>query len=59
MQYGFSPFVAREACGDRHQSVNASNLFNMNSKFAEVVGKEDMMTLIDGIRRHLDTNGAK
>lgn len=49
MQYGFSPFVVKEACGDRHEAVHESNLFDMNSKFAEVVSEEDMMLLIDGI----------
>jgi maleamate amidohydrolase len=26
MQYGYSPFVVKEACGDRHVSVNDSNV---------------------------------
>jgi len=58
MQDGFSHFVAREARGDRHQSVNDSNLFDMESKFAEVVREEDMMTLTDvmGRKSHLDTD---
>ena len=51
MQYGFSPFVVREACGDRHQAVNDNNLFDMDAKFAEVVGQEDMMRLIDEIKK--------
>jgi len=51
MQYGFSPFVVREACGDRHESVNDSNLFDMNAKFAEVVPEEEIMRLIDGIKK--------
>lgn len=51
MQYGFSPFVVREACGDRHQSVIDSNLFNTESKFAKLVGEVDMMTLINGMEK--------
>ena len=51
MQHGYSPFVVREACGDRHQSVNDSNLFDMSQKFAEVVSEEDIMTMIDGINK--------
>lgn len=50
MQYGFSPFVVREACGDRHEAVHESNLFDMNSKYAEVVKEEDAMALIDSIK---------
>jgi maleamate amidohydrolase len=41
----------REACGDRHQAVNDNNLFDMNSKFAEVVLEEEMMTMIDGLKK--------
>ncbi|KAM3085268.1 hypothetical protein ACMFMG_003695 [Clarireedia jacksonii] len=51
MQHGYSPFVVREACGDRHASVNDSNLFDMSQKIAEVVLEEEMMALIDGIRK--------
>ena len=50
MQYGFSPFVVREACGDRHESVNDNNLFDMDAKFAEVVLEEEIMQLIDGVK---------
>lgn len=51
MQYGFSPFVVKDACGDRHESVHESNLFDMNSKFAEVVSEKDIMSLIDGMTK--------
>lgn len=51
MQYGFSPFVVREACGDRHESVNDGNLFDMDAKFAEVVLEKEIMELIDGMRK--------
>lgn len=51
MQHGFSPFVVREACGDRHESVNDANLFDMEAKFAEVVLEEEMMKMIDGIKK--------
>ncbi|KAF2808750.1 isochorismatase hydrolase [Mytilinidion resinicola] len=43
MQHGFCPFVVREACGDRHESVNDNNLFDMDQKFAEVVTEAWMM----------------
>jgi maleamate amidohydrolase len=36
MQHSFSPYVVREACGNRYESVNDSNLFDMHQKFAEV-----------------------
>jgi maleamate amidohydrolase len=46
MQHGFGPFVVREACGDRHASVNDSNLFDMDQKFAEGVTEEWMMKTV-------------
>ena len=51
MQYGFSPFVVREACGDRHQAVNDNNLFDMDQKFAEVVLEKEVMEIIDDLKK--------
>jgi hypothetical protein len=37
MQYGYSPFVVKDACGDRHSSVNDSNVkktFFLTSRFS-------------------------
>lgn len=52
MQHGFSPYVIREACGDRHAAVNDANLFDMDQKFAEVVAEEWIM-------KHLEANFGK
>lgn len=46
MQYGFNPYVVREACGDRHASVHDSNLFDMDQKFAEVVSETRILELL-------------
>lgn len=43
MQHGFSPFVVRDACGDRHAAVHDNNLFDMDQKFAEVVTEKWML----------------
>ncbi|KAH8783632.1 hydrolase [Hyaloscypha finlandica] len=51
MQYGYSPFVVKDACGDRHASVNDSNLFDMQAKFAEVLPEQEITKLIDGIKK--------
>ncbi|KAF2644174.1 Isochorismatase hydrolase [Massarina eburnea CBS 473.64] len=53
MQYGFAPFVVREACGDRHQAVNDANLFDMDQKFAEVVTEEWMLKHLEDKRESL------
>jgi len=37
LQHGFTPFVVREACGDRHPAPHEANLFDLQTKYAEVV----------------------
>lgn len=37
LQHGFAPFVARAGCADRNDSVHEANLFDLQSKYAEVV----------------------
>ena len=32
MQYGFNPFVAGDACGDRHAYPHEANLFDIQAK---------------------------
>lgn len=36
-QHGFIPIVVEEAVGDRHGDVHRANLFDMNSKYGDVV----------------------
>jgi len=45
-QHGFIPFVVREACGDRHAAPHEANLFDLQAKYAEVVGEPDILTLL-------------
>ncbi len=37
MQYGFLPFVVRDACADRHPDPHDASLFDLQAKYAEVV----------------------
>jgi len=46
LQHGFIPYVVREACGDRAPEPHDSNLFDLQAKYAEVVGLEDALALI-------------
>lgn len=46
MQYGFNPYVVREACGDRHAYPHDANLFDIQAKFGEVVGVDEIMELM-------------
>ena len=38
-QHGFLPFVVREGCGDRHPAPHEANLFDLQAKYAEVIGE--------------------
>ena len=46
LQHGFAPFVVREACGDRHPAPHAANLFDLQAKYAEVVGEAEALALM-------------
>jgi maleamate amidohydrolase len=37
-QHGFVPLVVREAVGDRHPAPHEANLFDLQAKYAEVIG---------------------
>ncbi len=47
-QHGFLPFVVRDACGDRHSAPHEANLFDLQAKYAEVVGEEEALALLRG-----------
>lgn len=37
LQYGFIPVVVADACGDRHPTPHAANLFDLDAKYADVM----------------------
>ncbi len=39
LQAGFAPFVVRDACADRHPAPHEANLFDLQAKYAEVIGE--------------------
>lgn len=39
LQHGFTPFVVREACGDRDPGPHNANLFDLQAKYAEVISE--------------------
>ncbi len=41
--HGFIPIVVAEACGDRHEAPHRANLFDMNAKYADVVGEGEVI----------------
>ena len=46
MQYGFNPYVVRDACGDRHAYPHDANLFDIRAKFGEVISMNEVSELV-------------
>lgn len=46
LQNGFAPFVVRDACADRHEAPHEANLFDLQAKYAEVIGENQALELI-------------
>jgi maleamate amidohydrolase len=45
-QHGFVPLVVREAVGDRHPAPHEASLFDLQAKYAEVVGLESALAYL-------------
>ncbi|KAI0481297.1 putative N-carbamoylsarcosine amidase [Xylariaceae sp. FL0804] len=43
MQSGFRPMVVASACGDRSPEIQKANLFDLDSKYADVVSEEEAL----------------
>lgn len=46
LQSGFAPFVVADACGDRHAAPHASNLFDLQAKYAEVISESTALAFL-------------
>jgi maleamate amidohydrolase len=49
VQHGFPTIVPRECVGDRAQAPHESNLFDIQAKYADVVGLEDVLGYLEGL----------
>jgi maleamate amidohydrolase len=49
MQYGFRVIVPRECVADRHTGPHEANLFDINSKYGDVVGKTEVMEYLKSL----------
>ncbi len=49
MQCGYPTFVIRECVADRAQGPHAANLFDMESKYADVISLDDGFAYLDGL----------
>ena len=50
VQYGFIPVVVREAVGDRDEAPHEANLFDLQAKYADVVGLTEAVRYLDQLK---------
>jgi maleamate amidohydrolase len=50
MQYGFRVIVPRECVGDRRPEPHEANLFDINSKYGDVVSKAEVMEYLSKLQ---------
>jgi len=51
-QSGFRPMVVRDAVGDRSAAAHNQSLFDLDAKYADVVGLEDALTYMRNVRHN-------
>lgn len=51
LQHGFAPYIVASGCGDRSAGPHEASLFDLQAKYAEVVGEMEALTLIAGAAR--------
>lgn len=51
MQHGFVPIVVREAVGDRDERPHEANLFDLNAKYADVIGVDEVIAYLEELPR--------
>jgi maleamate amidohydrolase len=59
VQHGFRPIVVRECVGDRHPAPHEANLFDIDSKYGDVVSKKEAIAAITSQRTPRNTDDAK
>ncbi|MDH4259215.1 MAG: isochorismatase family protein [Gammaproteobacteria bacterium] len=50
-QHGFIPLVVRDAVGDRHPAPHEANLYDLQSKYAEVISLEAAQKYLAGLKQ--------
>lgn len=50
LQYGFKPFVIRDAVGDRADGPHEANLYDLQAKYAEVVSERYAVDYLKGVQ---------
>jgi maleamate amidohydrolase len=49
LQYGFPTLVPRECVGDRARAPHEANLFDIQAKYADVVGLEEALAFVESV----------
>jgi maleamate amidohydrolase len=49
LQYGFPTIVPRECVGDRAKAPHDANLFDIQAKYADVVGLEEALAFVESV----------
>jgi maleamate amidohydrolase len=48
LQHGYRPIVPREAVGDRNPAAHEANLYDIDTKYGDVVALDDVLTAVRG-----------
>jgi len=49
LQHGFRPVVPREAVGDRNPQAHEANLYDMDAKYGDVVGVDEVVEYLEEV----------
>lgn len=49
VQHGYRVVVPRECVGDRHDAPHDANLFDINAKYGDVIGREEVIAYLSGL----------
>ena len=49
LQHGIRPICVRECIGDRHPGPHEANLFDIDAKYGDVIGKREALAYLDGL----------
>ena len=47
LQHGYRPIVPREAVGDRNHAAHEANLYDIDTKYGDVVGLDEVLAHVD------------
>ena len=50
LQHGYAPIVAREAVGDRSRAAHDASLFDVEQKYGDVLGVEEVVGALRALR---------